>query len=61
MIRELALKEVFAKELGTLDNEGQELLDKVLTYVEKKYNALAIKTAKEVFLDHKIQRRQNTE
>ncbi|MCC6370302.1 MAG: glutamyl-tRNA reductase [Bacteroidia bacterium] len=48
-IKELALNEVFAKELNTLDAQSKEVLDKVLTYMEKKYNAVAIKTAKEVF------------
>lgn len=49
-IKEVALNEVFAKEINTLDTQSKEVLDKVLTYVEKKYNAVAIKTAKEVFL-----------
>jgi glutamyl-tRNA reductase len=48
--KELALNEVFAKDLNKLDEQGKEVLDKVLTYMEKKYNAVAIKTAKEVFL-----------
>jgi glutamyl-tRNA reductase len=52
VIRDLALNEVFAKEVGSLDVQGKEVLDKILAYVEKKYNAVAIKTAKEVFLDH---------
>jgi glutamyl-tRNA reductase len=48
-IKELALNEVFAKEVNTLDAQSKEVLDKVLSYMEKKYNAVAIKTAKEVF------------
>jgi glutamyl-tRNA reductase len=48
-IKELALNEVFFKEINTLDAQGKEVLDKVLSYMEKKYNAVAIKTAKEVF------------
>jgi glutamyl-tRNA reductase len=48
-IKELALNEVFAKEIKGLDAQSKEVLDKVLSYVEKKYNAVAIKTAKEVF------------
>jgi glutamyl-tRNA reductase len=58
MIREVALKEVFAKDVSGLDEQGKLVLDKVLSYMEKKYNAVAIKTAKDVFLDHKIQRRK---
>lgn len=57
-IRELALREVFAKDVNGLDDQGRLVLDRVLSYMEKKYNAVAIKTAKEVFLEHKIQRRR---
>jgi glutamyl-tRNA reductase len=53
-IKETALTEVFAKEMGTLDSQGKEVLDKVLSYMEKKYNALAIKTAKKVFLEEDL-------
>lgn len=53
-IKETALNEVFAKELNTLDPQGKEVLDKVLSYMEKKYNALAIKTAKKVFLEEDL-------
>jgi glutamyl-tRNA reductase len=52
-IKELALTEVFAKEVNSLDEQGKEVLDKVLAYVEKKYNAVAIKTAKDVLLNQK--------
>lgn len=48
--KELAINEVFIKELNTLDANSREVLEKVLGYMEKKYNAVAIKTAKEVFL-----------
>jgi len=53
-IKETALNEVFAKELNTLDSQSKEVLEKVLIYMEKKYNALAIKTAKKVFLEDDI-------
>jgi glutamyl-tRNA reductase len=49
-IKDLAINEVFAKDIDLLDVHGKEVLDKVLAYMEKKYNAVAIKTAKEVFL-----------
>lgn len=52
-IKDLALNEVFAKEINLLDNQSKEVLDKVLAYVEKKYNAVAIKTAKNVLLNSK--------
>lgn len=49
-IKDLAVNEVFAKEINLLDGQSKEVLEKVLSYMEKKYNAVAIKTAKEVFL-----------
>lgn len=49
-IKELAMNEVFAKEINLMDGQSKEVLEKVLSYMEKKYNAVAIKTAKEVFL-----------
>jgi glutamyl-tRNA reductase len=49
-IKDLAINEVFAKEINLLDIQSKEVLEKVLAYMEKKYNAVAIKTAKEVFL-----------
>lgn len=52
-IKDLAVREVFAKEVNALDAQGKEVLEKVLSYMEKKYNAVAIKTAKEVFLSAK--------
>ena len=52
-IRDLAVNEVFAREINSLDLQGKEVLEKVLSYMEKKYNAVAIKTAKEVFLSGK--------
>lgn len=50
-IKDLALNEVFSKEINALDDKSKEVLDKVLSYVEKKYNAVAMKTAKEVLLN----------
>ncbi len=52
-IKDLAVQEVFVKEINLLDNQSKHVLDKVLAYVEKKYNAVAIKTAKEVLLNQK--------
>ncbi len=49
-IKDVALTEVFAKEISELDTNSKEVLDKVIGYIEKKYNAVAMKTAKEVFL-----------
>ncbi|MGZ3884863.1 MAG: glutamyl-tRNA reductase [Bacteroidia bacterium] len=49
-IKELAMNEVFLKEVNALDDKSKEVLDKVLCYVEKKYNAVAMKTAKDVLM-----------
>lgn len=49
-IKDVALTEVFAKEVSELDPNSKEILDKVIGYIEKKYNAVAMKTAKDVFL-----------
>lgn len=49
-IKDVAINEVFTKEINDLDNNSKEVLEKVLSYVEKKYNAVAFKTAKELLL-----------
>lgn len=54
-IRELAINEVFLKEVNSLDDKSKEVLDKVLCYVEKKYNAVAMKTAKDVLMSREEQ------
>jgi glutamyl-tRNA reductase len=53
-IKEMAVKEIFAKEVSSLDEKGKEVLDKLLNYMEKKYNALAIKTAKRIILEDEV-------
>lgn len=49
-IKDVALTEVFAREISELDGNSKEVLDKVIGYIEKKYNAVTMKTAKDVFL-----------
>lgn len=53
-IKEIAISEIFAKEVNSLDENGKEVLEKLLSYMEKKYNALAIKTAKRVILEEEV-------
>jgi glutamyl-tRNA reductase len=53
-IKETALNEVFSKDLDNMDAQSKEVLEKVLLYMEKKYNALAITTAKKVLLEERI-------
>ena len=52
-IREIAINEVFVKEISALDPSAKELLEKVMVYMEKKYNAVAMKTAKEILIEEK--------
>ncbi|MDQ3192796.1 MAG: glutamyl-tRNA reductase [Bacteroidota bacterium] len=50
-IREMAISTVFAKELSGLDGESKEVLDKILSYMEKKYISVPMKMAKDIFMD----------
>lgn len=52
-IKDVAISEVFAKEISELDHNSKEVLDRVIGYIEKKYNAVAMKTAKDLFLKDK--------
>lgn len=52
-INHLALTEVFAKDVKTLDENSRQTVEKIMGYLEKKYNAVAITTAKKVFLPEK--------
>ncbi|MCE9539005.1 MAG: glutamyl-tRNA reductase, partial [Bacteroidetes bacterium] len=49
-IRETA-NEVFAKEILSLDSGSKEVLDKILSYMEKKYISVPMKMAKEILLE----------
>jgi len=52
-IREKALNAVYAKEIETLNPESKEVLDKVISYLEKKYISVPMKMAREVMLNSK--------
>jgi glutamyl-tRNA reductase len=52
-IRELAVNEVFAKQLKNVDENSRKLIEEVMAYMEKKYNAIAMRTAKESLLESK--------
>jgi glutamyl-tRNA reductase len=49
-IRNLAVSEVFSKELATLDDSSRKVLDNMLAYMEKKYISVPMKMAKEILL-----------
>lgn len=55
-IKEVALNEVFAKDIGKLDVQSKEILDKVVSYLEKKYISVPMKMAKEIMLDSEAQK-----
>lgn len=50
-IRSTALGSVFADELGQLDAQSREVLEKIILYMEKKYISVPMKMAREVLLD----------
>jgi len=50
-IKSTAMGSVFAKDLERLDAESREVLDKILSYMEKKYISVPMKMAREVLLD----------
>lgn len=51
-INRKAIDEVFAKDIDQLDEYSKEVLDKVLSYVEKKYISVPMKMAKNILLEN---------
>lgn len=50
-IRNTALGSVFAKDLETLDDHSRAVLEKIMSYIEKKYISIPMKMARDVLLD----------
>jgi glutamyl-tRNA reductase len=50
-IRSTALGSVFAKDLEHLDENSRELLEKIMSYMEKKYISIPMKMAREVLMN----------
>jgi glutamyl-tRNA reductase len=50
-IRNAAMNTVFAKEIGQLDENSKEILDRILNYVEKKYISVPMKMAREILTE----------
>ncbi|MDQ3047335.1 MAG: glutamyl-tRNA reductase [Bacteroidota bacterium] len=50
-IRDTAMNEVFAKELSEMDAGSKELLDKIVSYMEKKYISVPMKMAKDILIE----------
>ena len=51
-IHDTALNTVFAKDLEKMDAESKEVLEKILSYVEKKYISVPMKMAKEILIEN---------
>jgi glutamyl-tRNA reductase len=51
-IRATAYTEIFKEDLDNLDPQAKEVLDKVVSYLEKKYISGPMKLAKEIILNH---------
>ncbi|HEX4887513.1 MAG TPA: glutamyl-tRNA reductase [Luteibaculaceae bacterium] len=49
-IKHKAINEVFAREMAELDEKSQEVINRMMEYVEKKYISGPIKLAKEILL-----------
>jgi glutamyl-tRNA reductase len=52
-IKSKALQDVFAREIETMDDNGKEILSKVLDYMEKKCISVPMVMAKEIILEEK--------
>lgn len=50
-IRQAAVESVFSKELAQLSEHDRELVDKIISYMEKKYISVPMKLAKSVLLE----------
>lgn len=50
-IKNTAIQQVFARDLEKLDPSSRETLEKVLTYMEKKYISVPMKMAKEILVE----------
>lgn len=51
-IREMALKSIFAKDIASLDDNGRQVLDKIVEYLEKKYISVPMKMAREIMIEN---------
>ncbi|HEX8516634.1 MAG TPA: glutamyl-tRNA reductase [Bacteroidia bacterium] len=50
-IREMAMNEVFFKELSSMDAQSKEVLEKIVAYMEKKYISVPMKMAKDILIE----------
>jgi glutamyl-tRNA reductase len=45
------MNEVFAKELSNMDAGSKEVLEKIVSYMEKKYISVPMKMAKDILIE----------
>jgi glutamyl-tRNA reductase len=50
-IRDVAMNEVFVKELNNMDAQSKEVLEKIIAYMEKKYISVPMKMAKDILIE----------
>jgi glutamyl-tRNA reductase len=50
-IRDMAMNEVFFKELSSMDAQSKEVLEKIVSYMEKKYISVPMKMAKDILIE----------
>jgi glutamyl-tRNA reductase len=50
-IRDMAVNNVFAKDIASLDDSSKEVLEKVIAYMEKKYISVPMKMAREIMIE----------
>ena len=51
-IRSVAINSIFANDIGQLDNNSREILEKVMNYMEKKYISVPMVMAKEILVNN---------
>ncbi len=53
-IKQVALSEIFAKDIEKLDDDSKAVIDKIISYMEKKYISGPMKMAKDIMLETEI-------
>ena len=51
-IRSTAVNSVFANDIGQLDTNSREVLEKIMNYMEKKYISVPMVMAKEILVNN---------
>jgi glutamyl-tRNA reductase len=51
-IKKLAINNIFAEDLGKLDDNSREVLERIMNYMEKKYISVPMVMAKEILVNN---------